>query len=326
MKVSSLSRGALSVSVALGVLVGCGGSQTGTTIALSEDRPAESQAAVPHKASSSGNDLLYVVSDTDEAYVINYATGKETQRLTLVPFSYGTGACSDRSGNVYITGYIDDNGYIYEFSHGGKSPITALDDTGNPLAGCAVDPATGNIAVAGAAGVAIYPGSIQDKPKLYKLKGIGSFFLATYDNQDDLFVMAREKSGSVDELVELPSGRSKLINLPLNEELYPTALQWDGTYLALTEPAGKKETSPTVDRVQTSGSGAKVISSVTFKGIGGRFAGWVSLIVGKTIILNYHQWQRLGIGKYPAGGKVMPAVRGLRDSRLSGLTLSVSTS
>jgi hypothetical protein len=42
-----------------------------------------------------------------------------------------------------------DNGRIFEFEHGGTSPIAILDDSHWFIGACAIDPKTGDLAVTG---------------------------------------------------------------------------------------------------------------------------------------------------------------------------------
>lgn len=49
----------------------------------------------------------------------------------------GTGICSDANGHVFITGYVKGTslkGYVFEFAHGGSSPISTLNVSGTSTA------------------------------------------------------------------------------------------------------------------------------------------------------------------------------------------------
>ena len=56
----------------------------------------------------------------------------------LAEFESPTGECVDKSGNVYIAD--TDKKAIYEYAHGGKKAIKALDDSPYVPNGCSVDP------------------------------------------------------------------------------------------------------------------------------------------------------------------------------------------
>jgi hypothetical protein len=78
-------------------------------------------------------------------YVYTYPQGRRVG--TLTGFSEPQGECSDASGNVFIVDFIPDATTVYEFAHGGMSPIATLNDPADGF-GCAVDPLDGTVAVA----------------------------------------------------------------------------------------------------------------------------------------------------------------------------------
>src|SRR5262249_50697935 len=104
--------------------------------------------------------LLYVSdgsSGTVDVYNYRVRAGKLYGQIT--GFSAPYGQCVDKSGNVYIADLGSSK--IYEFAHGGTTPIaTATDDYGFPI-GCSVDPTTGNVAVSNFNGPSYGPGGID---------------------------------------------------------------------------------------------------------------------------------------------------------------------
>jgi hypothetical protein len=66
------------------------------------------------------------------------------------------GDCSNRTGDVFVP----NNTEVFEYAHGGTSPIATLSLPGNSGAACSIDPSTGNLAVVFSgsdADVAIFP-------------------------------------------------------------------------------------------------------------------------------------------------------------------------
>ena len=101
------------------MLAGCSGSQ-------SPIGPVDLASRLRQSAA-----LLYVVSGAGTVEVVNYATGKVQQIITLMPPAGGTGACSDALGDIFITGNGSQTsvvGEIYEYQHGGQTPVTVLNE------------------------------------------------------------------------------------------------------------------------------------------------------------------------------------------------------
>lgn len=131
--------------VAIGVMTGCGSAPPSTTFtqpsANAVVRPAHARSWMLPEAKS--ETLLYVFN-VYTITVYSYPKGKLVG--TLSDFEKPYGECVDKSGNVYIT----DSSFarIYEYAHGGTKPIHTLKDPEYQPYGCAVDPTTGDLAVA----------------------------------------------------------------------------------------------------------------------------------------------------------------------------------
>ena len=111
------------------------------------------------------------------------------------------GECVDKSGNVFVVtqGSTPSSGSnVYEYAHGGSSPITVLSEPGY-AEGCAIDPKTGNLAVANiddannpyynAGDVAIYT-SAQGDPTMYYTSQFSGFVSCGYDDSSNLYLGA----------------------------------------------------------------------------------------------------------------------------------------
>jgi hypothetical protein len=123
------------------MLSGCGGSQPpiGAPGVMPLNSKVVTESRTPNTGSGSGA-LIYVQNDKG-TYILSYATGKIVGSFDLVG---GANLCSDKDGHVFIPA----KGAIYEYAHGGTTPIAQLSDEGNETLGCSVDPITGNLAVA----------------------------------------------------------------------------------------------------------------------------------------------------------------------------------
>ena len=139
--------------------------------------------------------LLYVTDQgTGEVKVFSYPQGK--LHGTLTGFNEPAGECADRAGDVFIVdGFANE---VYEYAHGGKTPIATLSEPGEFPLGCSVDPSTGNLAVAnycsGASGQCTGPGSLaiyldaKGSPTQYADPKLSHVDFCGYDAQGNLFV------------------------------------------------------------------------------------------------------------------------------------------
>ncbi|MGC1381069.1 MAG: hypothetical protein WA814_08615 [Candidatus Baltobacteraceae bacterium] len=135
-------------------------------------------------------DLLYVSNANGTVSVYRY--WQHTLVGVLTDFSNPQGECSDKAGNVYIT----DSGKkkIYEYSHGGKKPISVLDAAPYEPYGCSVNPANGDLAVANSASDEYKPGNLSiyphgsGTPATYQGPYDDHFINCAYDDRGDLFM------------------------------------------------------------------------------------------------------------------------------------------
>jgi hypothetical protein len=302
METSSFSRFVLSLGITAAILPACSAFPTTTVTPRS----------VPHIARRTASTaLLYVVGGG--VYIISYPKGQLIGTITNIRDPQG--ACSDKNGNVFITAYITEN--VLEYAHGGTTPIAKLEDFGYYPLGCAVDPTTGNLAVANQAGmggaggnVAIYTNA-KGKPTYYNT--YNSAWCA-YDQHGDLFVVSTGGS-----LSEMPAGSKSFI--PISLSVSGQGIQWDGQYLALVNPSSK-----VVYRVAISGSSGTVVATVKFSGLI-QSLGYDFLLVGKSIVMPFALKQfyflKIGVWDYPHGGNVEKTIHPSGGGNYYSLTLSV---
>ena len=211
------------------LLAGCGGSQPPIGTPGAMPRGVTTHTWV-HQTSKLSGDLLYVTSYTGTfywVYMFSYPAGKLLGKIAKEV----SGLCSDKHGNVYMTQSFDSKSTILKYAHGGKKAIATLADPYNGADGCAIDPVTGNLAVANSEGetVVVYSHA-QGKPKRYYI-----FFAplyVAYTPKGHLLVL-----GDTGGLAVLINGYFERVTLTKHIES-PTGMQWDGKYMALGGEAG----------------------------------------------------------------------------------------
>jgi hypothetical protein len=171
---------------ALALLAGCGGSQAPIAPGVVPQSRAITTRADQRGSwmlpNAKNGDLLYV-SSLNKVTVYAYPSHKVVGELT--GFEYATGLCSDQSGDVWVADSRESQ--ISEYAHAGTKPIARLSDENEPVA-CAVDPRSGNLAVANYTDkVSVYPPG-SDNPTIYTAPDFDSMEFCTYDGSGNLFV------------------------------------------------------------------------------------------------------------------------------------------
>ncbi|MGB8908864.1 MAG: hypothetical protein WCC84_08960 [Candidatus Cybelea sp.] len=163
-----------------------------------------------------------------------------------------SGECTDANGDVFI---VNLTGGVSEFAHGSRKRLRVFQTpTADPV-GCAVDPMTGDLAVAslgfGSRGtVAIYKNA-RSKPTIYRNSGFHEYFYCGYDDEGNLFVdgLASDGSGNF-VFAELPKDGTLLKTVTLNQYIgWPGQVEWDGKYMAVGD-----EITPAIYRFAIRGS------------------------------------------------------------------------
>ena len=261
-------------------------------------------------------DLLYVVRGGEGTVsVFTFPKRKPVGALSNIPGAFGI--CSDTTGDVFVVARENDE--IYEFAHGGTKPIATLDDFGNDANGCAVDPASGNLAVAGGlkagqgdANAAVYQHA-RGSPTLYK-SSAPQFTFSTYDSQGNVFM-----GGEV--LFELPQGSNSFvqISVPGVREFAPSDIQWDGSYIALQGTTGSKRGPTTIYQIQVSGSTGTIVKQVSLTSPRDKnpYRGAQFWIGDGTIVGPEDTVRRVGLWRYPKGGRPFIRWRSKKENRLS---------
>lgn len=322
-------RYAFAVCAAVIMLSGCSGSETAGTGApqlLPPNARARADASRSWVApEAAGENLLYVSNDAGSVFMFSYPAGKLVG--TLTGFDGPSGLCSDAKGNVFVT----DTGLqqVIEYPHGSKKPLATLTDMGYYPNGCAVDPSTGDLAVANfAKSPSIGPGSIaifkgaKGTPTNYSDPAFGEYFFCGYDDKGNLFVDGVNVGTTDSEFAELPNGAKSFTNIKLKRQIgYPGAVAWDGKQLALEDTS-----VDTVYRIKVAGSTGTIVGATRFKDSRSDLIAQFS-IVGHTIVVPFGTLRRavrsIGFWPYPAGGSPTKVIRNLDASELVGTTISL---
>jgi len=292
----------LALTLTFAIVAGCGGSQSpvGSPGAMPQSHAIAEKAALRNRSTSGA--LLYVISYGYGVTMLSYPG--LVNNGSFSPEGLATNVCSDQTGNVYVT---TGNGVIYEYAHGGTTPIKTLTDPNySPIHGCSVDPTTGNLAVAnsGPSGgnVAVYAGG-QGQPTYYSETSITTYAGCAYDGSGNLLVAGfdhRNKSAG-GRLLELRSGSSKLIEITLDQQIAVpdlNSLEWNDRYLAY---GGTDYGQRNIYHIRITKSKGTLVGNTVAKGV---HPGW--WIAGKTLISPFglQKTEELGFWTYPKGGGI----------------------
>jgi len=279
-------------------------------------------------ASSSANDLLYA-SDwkKGEIFVFTYPAGTLVGKIPddRAPL----GLCSDSNGDVWVTDNAATSGQIVEYAHGGTTPIATLDDPQANPRGCAVNPLTGDLAVANA-----LPGNVvifanASGSALSYSAGVSYPFSCAYDALGNLYVDGyRLHNHAKFALSELRSGASEFIDVGMESKLgLPGNIQWDGTYLA----AGEYPLSATIYRLKFAKSRPRAKLEGTVSLLGPKLMPARALqfwLQDGTLIMPFGRRRDInwiGLWTYPAGKRVA-ILKNFGAAELYGVTVSLAPS
>ncbi len=283
---------------------------------------------------ASSQSLLYVAaglvvdSYSGDVYVYTYPDGHLVG--TLTGFSQPYGECTDSAGDVFVVTSSSSSHTIYEYAHGGTSPVATLSD---PVAafGCAVDPTTGNLAASGD-GVAIFKDA-SGSPKMYYSSNSG-FYYCGYDNKGNLYLSAPSQyNGDQAQLVRLAAGSSEFEQIAFNEKIYTYTLlpsvQWDGKYVTVTSYPNRKPVL--IYRLRISGSSATVAGTTEVSSSKNHYNGQTWIQGGTIVGTGYAKrgYEDAFLWRYPAGGVPRRQIKNVGDVRypeVTGVTVSVGES
>ncbi len=272
------------------------------------------------------SDLLYVSDARGSVYMFAYPAGKLVGLIK--GFHSPAGLCSDNRGNVFVVNTNDLD--VLEFKHGGTKSIQELNDFGHYPIGCAVDPKSGDVAVANyASTLSLGPGSVSifhgghGIASSYQDQAFNAYFFCGYDDKGNLFVDGADYGSYNTQFAELAYGSSKLNSIKLDQTIgYPGGVMWDGKYLAVQDTYTR-----TVYRFKMAGSKGTSVGSVNFKGNNTSLLTqfWLD---GNAILMPYGALPRavrkVGYWPYPKGGPATQSFGVKNSNELVGITISVA--
>jgi hypothetical protein len=309
-------------------LAGCGAQQTTLNdlglpaIGIAGARGAH--AGTWMRPDAKAADLVYAADFNGNVWVYTFPALKLAGELTgLDPDILGL--CSDAKGHVFIP---EENGSgggeVLEFAHGGTTPIATISDQYRPQE-CAVDPTTGNLAVANVEGsyaayVAVYA-NFKKAPEIYRDPNIGYFWSVGYDNAGNLFADG-QNSDQIRRFATLPKAAKTFTDISVNESLRLSfAVQWDGRYITIARMPGR-EGRACIYRLHVTGSSATVVGTTKLSSSTEHFYGQTA-IAGNLVVQPYsRKIDRLGIWPYPQG-KTMTASVDV-GTEINGVTVSLA--
>lgn len=284
-------------------------------------RPARQRSWMEPDAQS--KQLLYV-SDPEANDVDVYSYPQDKLMGQLTGFTGVQGLCTDKTGNIWIAS----GETMLEYKHAGTKSIATLQDPGYLPTDCAVDPKTGNLAVANSAGwpshspgnLAIYTHA-KGSPKVYANDAGGLCFMdyIGYDSAGNAFIdgMGGVQSSVacvVFELFELPKGASTLEAITTGVSGLAGGVAWDGKYITVGTVA---PTASTIYRLKVKGSAAKTAGTTTISGNPG-LGGYLILTNGKkqgdaVIDPEIGGTKDVGFFNYPSGTGPTKTITGLEN-------------
>jgi hypothetical protein len=294
-------------------------------------------------------DLLYVSSSSGVSGIVRVYSYPHGRRIgTLTSLTYANGECVDPAGDVFIiesSGSASAGSTVYEYAHGGSTPIATLADPGAGF-GCAVDSTTGNLAVAnttdpsnpnhGYGDVAIYAGA-QGRPTMYRDPDLSTFWYCGYDDQGNLYLSVSQDAGREAQLVRLATGSSSFEPISLNQVLYTGQLgflfvpsvQWDGEHITVSSASKSADDGYTgvisVYRLSISGSAATIIGTTKLESEKDIQRG-ESWIQGKNIIgIDQYHGDNVSSWPYPSGGLSPHTIARIKNAVFGfGVTVSIA--
>jgi hypothetical protein len=321
------SRGALSVFGAALLLAGCGGSQLsaasigspqpaahlqwyGRLRVLSAEGPermpltARSRSPIPRAMRRTSPDLWYL-SNFYSSVIDAYTVRGLKYVYSISGLAAPQGMCTVGKKNFWVANSGADD--LLEFSYRGVSPIKTLTVAGTPLASCAVDPTTGNIAALtlNGPGVFIWKRAKGSPTRYIVPSPCESVYFAGYDDRENLFADCYDTNGQGG-LFELPKGASAFERLYVNQSIgFPGGVQWDGKYLAV----GDQNSSPNaIYRFSCAGSTCTNKGTVSLEGTVDCVQAWIQKAI---VVCDDYFTGDAYVWHYPTGGSSFESISGV---------------
>ncbi|MBV9719284.1 MAG: hypothetical protein JOZ77_08190 [Candidatus Eremiobacteraeota bacterium] len=265
--------------------------------------PGANSEHVSRQRLSSSNNILYVAGSN---YVAMFSYPALSPIGTISPgYTLGIGCADNPTGFIYFTANPNSGSpRLDQYVIGGTTKVGGIQPAKrSTIVGCAADPTTGNLAVlytnSNSSYVRVFrPGS--KKGTKYSQTLVNTLYSSTYDGAGNLFVEGWTGSGATS-LIELPASSSQFIGISV-AGLEQGQLQWDGTDICARVAADhQRGISPTIQRIQISGSSGEIIGTTTLKR--GYRGTWIQGGTALSGEFGSHKSQNVLFYNYPAGGR-----------------------
>jgi hypothetical protein len=279
--------------------------------------PTLPYAALQTERAEAAGALLYVTDvKTRSVVVFTYPSGKIVQ--TLTGFIYPQGECVDAAGDVWIVDLGTSK--ITEYAHGASMPAATISDSGQDPTGCAVNPKTGDLAIANIATSSLEPGSISifphagGTPENYVDANLAIADSVAYDDRGNLFVAGTDPQQFY--YGEIPSGIRALHQLHWPKAVAGGGIMWDGRHIAVANAITSVEIGLGFPIYRLAGNR---IAGTTYPGGACNFF-WFS-VDRNQLICPDGPGKSIQIYAYPKGG---PATATIVDSNIKPVAAVVS--
>lgn len=260
----------LAVMIGTGVLFAdCGGSQSPidppVTMQQAPSSASASQPALLQRVARETGEVQYFSSFYGSGTLLEFDYPKSESPIGSLNFN-GGGFCTKGARTFWVTGSDE----VAEFKVAGNKPIRVL-GTGPYTSGCAVDPATGDLAALNAlSGAVTIFRNARGKGKVIS-GALGRADFGGYDNQSNLFVDGFNANYGF-ALVELEKGNSAFVTITTSNTVqFPGSVQWDGRYLAVTDQG-----AGAIYRYTVNGTVATLKRTVVLSGATDCAASWIA--------------------------------------------------
>jgi hypothetical protein len=236
--------------------------------AAASPHPDRAASWLSAKSATSGP-LLYVTDFYNfDVYIYSVPSLKLVGKLT--GFLEPEGECSDAHGNVWIA--VTGDEAMEEFKPGGKTPIAQLDDPLGYPGSCAIDAATGNLAVAnifgssGAGGILVYKNA-RGAPAFYANPSQYYYYFDGYDAHGNLYASGMT-SKNVYALSMLRVGAKTMTSLSIRGGTlyFPGTVLWNGSDLVLGDQQCGGGTSSCLYEASLSGTTISLTKKIPLAG------------------------------------------------------------
>jgi hypothetical protein len=315
-------RLSINVAAVLGLLTAC--STGGTQFVPQYSATAANQTKTAANLGGSSDDssrILFVSNGGNNTLVrFTYPAGRYLGQITGV--SEPRGLCSDAKGNVWVTDAA--NSTLDKYSHNGRL-LGTLNDPGFEPYSCAVDPASGDLAVANILSDSNGPGNLaifthaSGQPAFYTGGDLNFVFYVAYAPSGGTAYVDGLNASEVFRYASFAKGMFRGIMIRGAMVNFPGPLAWSNIG-STVDVADQQSTPPTIYRVSPSGrlKGSTVLQCSNQSGLCDLEA---TVIEGRRVLVD-----TVGPGvegfKYPQGGSAVTTIGAQQLSQPFGLAIS----